>query len=197
MVDSGDGGRRSRTFRPLFITGERDVHIDVFALETNTAFLAEISRPDNAPSWCGFAHRHGGRGGQCLKCEPYATHPNRPQTCCCRCHGRESAGYDREGHFATASSAGGDSVDAVLYEADYPAQAIDEAEGRATPSARMRAGRTGAVRVSRVTRTEGGWAGSATASAIRVTKQLRKPNTPRDVREGRTSQSKPPMDGGQ
>jgi len=85
------------------------------------------------------------------------------------------------------------SVDAVLYEADIPLKQLIEAEGRrhlAAGNARRRAG-VGTLRS--VILTEGRMGRVAIAVAIRVTKQLRKPNTP--SRCSRRQTSKPSCGG--
>src|SRR3982750_74505 len=82
-----------------------------------------------------------------------------------------------EGHFATEVAQAQISVDAVLYEADIPLKELMKLKVGDTLPLEMRADALVAVRCGSVTLTEGRMGRVGDRVAIRVTKQLRKPNT--------------------
>src|SRR6202521_2734046 len=125
------------------------VTFNIDRLETNPRFAA-ISRPANAAI---LVRLHMFRG--------------------------EKFGRDPiwEGHFATEVGQAEISVDAVLYEADIPLKQLMKLKVGDTLPLEMRADALVAVRCGNVTLTEGRMGRVGDRVAIRVTKQLRKPNT--------------------
>src|SRR2546429_9654958 len=82
-----------------------------------------------------------------------------------------------EGHFATEVAQAQISVDAVLYEAEIPLKQLMMLKVGDTLPLEMRADALVAVRCGSVTLTEGRMGRVGDRVAIRVSKQLRKPNT--------------------
>jgi len=82
-----------------------------------------------------------------------------------------------EGHLATEIAQAQISVDAVLYEAEIPLKQLMKLQVGDTLPLEMRADALVAVRCGSVTLTEGRMGRVGDRVAIRVTKQLRKPNT--------------------
>jgi flagellar motor switch protein FliM len=82
-----------------------------------------------------------------------------------------------EGHFATEVAQAQIAVDAVLYEADIPLKQLMKLKVGDTLPLDMRSDALVAVRCGSVTLTEGRMGRVGDRVAIRVTKQLRKPNT--------------------
>src|SRR5882672_8842731 len=82
-----------------------------------------------------------------------------------------------EGHFATEVAQAEIAVDAVLYESDIPLKQLMMLKVGDTLPLEMRADALVAVRCGNVTLTEGRMGRVGDRVAIRVTKQLRKPNT--------------------
>jgi flagellar motor switch protein FliM len=118
------------------------------------------------------------RGGNIELLLPYATiEPIRPVLL--QMFMGEKFGRDPiwEGHFATEVAQAEISVDAVLYEADIPLKQLMKLKVGDTLPLEMRADALVAVRCGSVTLTEGRMGRVGDRVAIRVTKQLRKPNT--------------------
>jgi len=82
-----------------------------------------------------------------------------------------------EGHFATEVGQAEISVDAVLYEAEIPLKQLMKLKVGDTLPLEMRADALVEVRCGKVILTEGRMGRVGDRVAIRVTKQLRKPNT--------------------
>jgi flagellar motor switch protein FliM len=82
-----------------------------------------------------------------------------------------------EGHLATEIAQAQIAVDAVLYEADIPLKQLMKLQVGDTLPLDMRADALVAVRCGNVTLTEGRMGRVGDRVAIRVTKNLRKPNT--------------------
>ena len=125
-------------FKPL-----SPVKFNIDRLETNPRFAA-ISRPANAAILVRLRIDMEDRGGNIELLLPYATiEPIRDVLL--QMFMGEKFGRDPiwEGHLATEIGQAEIAVDAVLYEAKLPLQAIDEARGRRHPDARAQARRRG------------------------------------------------------
>src|SRR5882724_1002477 len=188
MIDVLLGGRRGQTSlriegRP-YTTIETNlvkrlspVTFSIDRLETNPRFAA-ISRPANAAILVRLHIDMEDRGGNIELLLPYATiEPIRPVLM--QMFMGEKFGRDPvwEGHFATEVSQAHISVDAVLYEADIPLKQLMRLKIGDTLPLEMKADALVAVRCGNVTLTEGRMGRVGDRVAIRVTKQLRKPNT--------------------
>src|SRR5712664_848664 len=161
-----------QAFRPL-----SPVTFSIDRLETNPRFAA-ISRPANAAILVRLHIDMEDRGGNIELLLPYATiEPIRPVLM--QMFMGEKFGRDPvwEGHFATEVSQAQISVDAVLYEADIPLKQLMRLKIGDTLPLEMKADALVAVRCGNVTLTEGRMGRVGDRVAIRVTKQLRKPNT--------------------
>src|SRR6266403_1198325 len=161
-----------QAFRPL-----SPVTFSIDRLETNPRFAA-ISRPANAAILVRLRIDMEDRGGNIELLLPYATiEPIRPVLM--QMFMGEKFGRDPvwEGHFATEVSQAHISVDAVLYEADIPLKQLMRLKIGDTMPLVMSAEALVAVRCGNVTLTEGRMGRVGDRVAIRVTKQLRKPNT--------------------
>src|SRR5450755_3537486 len=161
-----------QAFRPL-----SPVTFSIDRLETNPRFAA-ISRPANAAILVRLHIDMEDRGGNIELLLPYATiEPIRPVLM--QMFMGEKFGRDPvwEGHFATEIAQAQISVDAVLYEADIPLKQLMKLKIGDTLPLEMRADALVAVRCGTVTLTEGRMGRVGDRVAIRVTKQLRKPNT--------------------
>jgi flagellar motor switch protein FliM len=161
-----------QAFRPL-----SPVTFIIDRLETNPRFAA-ISRPANAAILVRLHIDMEDRGGNIELLLPYATiEPIRPVLL--QMFMGEKFGRDPiwEGHFATEVAQAQISVDAVLYEADIPLKQLMQLKVGDTLPLEMRADALVAVRCGKVTLTEGRMGRVGDRVAIRVTKQLRKPNT--------------------
>ncbi|MDE2468517.1 MAG: FliM/FliN family flagellar motor switch protein, partial [Bradyrhizobium sp.] len=146
-------------------------------LETNPRF-ATISQPSNAAIVARLRIDMEDRGGNIELLLPYATiEPIR--SVLLQMFMGEKFGRDPiwEGHFATEMAQAEISVDAVLYEADIPLKQLMLLKVGDTLPLEMRADALVAVRCGNVTLTEGRMGRVGDRVAIRVTKQLRKPNT--------------------
>ena len=118
------------------------------------------------------------RGGNIELLLPYATiEPIRPVLL--QMFMGEKFGRDPiwEGHFATEVAQAEISVDAVLYEADIPLKQLMKLKVGDTLPLEMRPDALVQVRCGNVLLTEGRMGRVGDRVAIRVTKQLRKPNT--------------------
>jgi flagellar motor switch protein FliM len=161
-----------QAFRPL-----SPVTFTIDRLETNPRFAA-ISRPANAAILVRLHIDMEDRGGNIELLLPYATiEPIRAVLM--QMFMGEKFGRDPiwEGHLATEISQAQISVDAVLYEADIPLKQLMQLKVGDTLPLDMRADALVAVRCGNVTLTEGRMGRVGDRVAIRVTKQLRKPNT--------------------
>jgi flagellar motor switch protein FliM len=161
-----------QAFRPL-----SPVTFSIDRLETNPRFAA-ISRPANAAILVRLHIDMEDRGGNIELLLPYATiEPIRAVLM--QMFMGEKFGRDPiwEGHLATEISQAQISVDAVLYEADIPLKQLMQLKVGDTLPLEMRADALVAVRCGNVTLTEGRMGRVGDRVAIRVTKQLRKPNT--------------------
>jgi flagellar motor switch protein FliM len=161
-----------QAFRPL-----SPVTFKIDRLETNPRFAA-ISRPANAAILVRLRIDMEDRGGNIELLLPYATiEPIR--SVLLQMFMGEKFGRDPiwEGHFATEVAQAQISVDAVLYEADIPLKQLMKLKVGDTLPLEMRADALVAVRCGNVTLTEGRMGRVGDRVAIRVTKQLRKPNT--------------------
>src|SRR3954449_4707221 len=159
-------------FKPL-----SPVKFAIDRLETNPRFAA-ISRPANAAILVRLRIDMEDRGGNVELLLPYATiEPIRPVLL--QMFMGEKFGRDPiwEGHFATEVSQAEISVDAVLYEADVPLKELMRLKVGDTLPLEMRADALVSVRCGNVILTEGRMGRVGDRVAIRVTKQLRKPNT--------------------
>src|SRR4030081_2398579 len=146
-------------------------------LETNPRFAA-ISRPANAAILVRLHIDMEDRGGNIELLLPYATiEPIRAVLM--QMFMGEKFGRDPiwEGHLATEIAQAQISVDAVLYEADIPLKQLMQLKVGDTLPLEMRADALVAVRCGKVTLTEGRMGRVGDRVAIRVSKQLRKPNT--------------------
>jgi flagellar motor switch protein FliM len=164
-----DGEQAFRPLSPVTFTIDR--------LETNPRFAA-ISRPANAAILVRLRIDMEDRGGNIELLLPYATiEPIR--NVLLQMFMGEKFGRDPiwEGHFATEVAQAEISVDAVLYEADIPLKQLMKLKVGDTPPLEMRADALVTVRCGNVTLTEGRMGRVGDRVAIRVTKQLRKPNT--------------------
>jgi flagellar motor switch protein FliM len=161
-----------QAFRPL-----SPVTFSIDRLETNPRFAA-ISRPANAAILVRLRIDMEDRGGNIELLLPYATiEPIR--SVLLQMFMGEKFGRDPiwEGHFATEVAQAQISVDAVLYEADIPLKELMKLKVGDTLPLEMRADALVSVRCGSVTLTEGRMGRVGDRVAIRVTKQLRKPNT--------------------
>src|SRR5947208_1512689 len=153
------------------------VTFSIDRLETNPRYAA-ISRPANAAILVRLRIDMEDRGGNIELLLPYATiEPIRPVLL--QMFMGEKFGRDPiwEGHFATEVSQAQISVDAVLYEADIPLKQLMKLKVVDTLPLEMRSDALVAVRCGNVVLTEGRMGRVGDRVAIRVTKQLRKPNT--------------------
>jgi flagellar motor switch protein FliM len=161
-----------QAFRPL-----SPVTFTIDRLETNPRFAA-ISRPANAAILVRLHIDMEDRGGNIELLLPYATiEPIRAVLM--QMFMGEKFGRDPiwEGHLATEIAQAQISVDAVLYEADIPLKQLMQLKVGDTLPLDMRADALVAVRCGNVTLTEGRMGRVGDRVAIRVSKQLRKPNT--------------------
>src|SRR5262247_3839430 len=161
-----------QAFRPL-----SPVKFSIDRLETNPRFAA-ISRPANAAILVRLRIDMEERGGNIELLLPYATiEPIR--NVLLQMFMGEKFGRDPiwEGHFATEVAQAEISVDAVLYEADIPLKQLMKLKVGDTLPLEMRPDALVSVRCGNVTLTEGRMGRVGDRVAIRVTKQLRKPNT--------------------
>jgi flagellar motor switch protein FliM len=161
-----------QAFRPL-----SPVTFSIDRLETNPRFAA-ISRPANAAILVRLHIDMEDRGGNIELLLPYATiEPIRAVLM--QMFMGEKFGRDPiwEGHLATEIAQATISVDAVLYEADIPLKQLMRLKVGDTLPLEMRADALVAVRCGNVTLTEGRMGRVGDRVAIRVSKQLRKPNT--------------------
>src|SRR6201990_99715 len=159
-------------FRPL-----SPVRFTIDRLETNPRFAA-ISRPANAAILVRLRIDMEHRGGEVELLLPYATiEPIR--NVLLQMFMGEKFGRDPiwEGHFATEVAQAEISVDAVLYEADIPLKQLMTLKVGDTLPLEMKADALVTVRCGNVTLTEGRMGRGGDRVAIRVTKQLRKPQT--------------------
>src|SRR5471030_2520799 len=159
-------------FRPL-----SPVKFNSDRLETDPR-VAAISRPANAAILVRLRIDMEDRGGTIELLLPYATIEPIREVLLQMFMG-EKFGRDPtwEGHFATEVAQAQISVDAVLYEADIPLKELMKLKVGDTLPLEMRADALVAVRCGNVTLTEGRMGRVGDRVAIRVTKQLRKPNT--------------------
>jgi flagellar motor switch protein FliM len=160
-----------QAFRPL-----SPVTFTIDRLETNPRFAA-ISRPANAAILVRLRIDMEERGGTIELLLPYATiEPIR--NVLLQMFMGEKFGRDQiwEGHFATEIAQARIAVDAVLYEADIPLKQLMALKVGDTLPLEMRADALVSVRCGNVTLTEGRMGRVGDRVAIRVTKQLRKPN---------------------
>jgi flagellar motor switch protein FliM len=161
-----------QAFRPL-----SPVSFTIDRLETNPRFAA-ISRPANAAILVRLHIDMEDRGGNIELLLPYATiEPIRAVLM--QMFMGEKFGRDPiwEGHLATEIAQAQILVDAVLYEADIPLKQLMQLKVGDTLPLEMRADALVAVRCGNVTLTEGRMGRVGDRVAIRVSKQLRKPNT--------------------
>ncbi|MBS0529149.1 MAG: flagellar motor switch protein FliM [Proteobacteria bacterium] len=159
-------------FRPL-----SPVTFTIDRLETNPRFAA-ITRPANAAILVRLRIDMEDRGGTIELLLPYATiEPIR--NVLLQMFMGEKFGRDPiwEGHLATEIAQAQIAVDAVLYEAEIPLKQLMTLKVGDTLPLEMRADALVAVRCGNVTLTEGRMGRVGDRVAIRVTKQLRKPNT--------------------
>ena len=159
-------------FKPL-----SPVRFTIDRLETNPRFAA-ITRPANAAILVRLRIDMEDRGGNIELLLPYATiEPIRGVLL--QMFMGEKFGRDPiwEGHLATEIAQAQIAVDAVLYEAEIPLKQLMTLKVGDTLPLEMRADASVAVRCGRVTLTEGRMGRVGDRVAIRVTKQLRKPNT--------------------
>src|SRR6202040_839807 len=161
-----------QAFRPL-----SPVRFTIDRLESNPRFAA-ITRPANAAILVRLRIDMEDRGGNIELLLPYATiEPIR--SVLLQMFMGEKFGRDPiwKGHFATEVAQAQISVDAVLYEADIPLKELMKLKVGDTLPLEMSAEALVAVRCGNVTLTEGRMGRVGDRVAIRVTKQLRKPNT--------------------
>ncbi|MCA6110524.1 flagellar motor switch protein FliM [Bradyrhizobium cenepequi] len=161
-----------QAFRPL-----SPVRFSIDRLETNPRFAA-ISRPANAAILVRLRIDMEDRGGNIELLLPYATiEPIR--NVLLQMFMGEKFGRDPiwEGHFATEVSQAEISVEAVLYEADIPLKHLMKLKVGDTLPLDIRADSLVSVRCGNVTLTEGRMGRVGDRVAIRVSKNLRKPNT--------------------
>ncbi|MBB5047527.1 flagellar motor switch protein FliM [Rhodopseudomonas rhenobacensis] len=161
-----------QAFRPL-----SPVTFKIDRLETNPRFAA-ITRPANAAILVRLHIDMEDRGGNIELLLPYATiEPIRAVLM--QMFMGEKFGRDPiwEGHLSTEIAQAEISVDAVLYEAEIPLKQLMRLKVGDTLPLELRADALVAVRCGNVTLTEGRMGRVADRVAIRVTKQLRKPNT--------------------
>jgi len=161
-----------QAFRPL-----SPVTFKIDRLETNPRFAA-ITRPANAAILVRLHIDMEDRGGNIELLLPYATiEPIRAVLM--QMFMGEKFGRDPiwEGHLATEIAQAQISVDAVLYEAELPLKQLMSLKVGDTLPLEMRPDALVSVRCGSVILTEGRMGRVADRVAIRVTKQLRKPNT--------------------
>ncbi|MBR0799571.1 flagellar motor switch protein FliM [Bradyrhizobium jicamae] len=161
-----------QAFRPL-----SPVTFTIDRLETNPRFAA-ISRPANAAILVRLRIDMEDRGGNVELLLPYATiEPIR--NVLLQMFMGEKFGRDPiwEGHFATEVAQAEISVDAVLYEADIPLKQLMRLKVGDTLPLDIGANSLVSVRCGNVTLTEGRMGRVGDRVAIRVTKNLRKPQT--------------------
>src|SRR6187431_1992695 len=161
-----------QAFKPL-----SPVSFTIDRLETNPRFAA-ISRPANAAILVRLRIDMEDRGGNIELLLPYATiEPIRPVLL--QMFMGEKFGRDPiwEGHFATEVAQAEIAVDAVLYEANVPLKQLMRLKVGDTLPLEMRPEALVQVRCGNVLLTEGRMGRVGDRVAIRVTKQLRKPNT--------------------
>src|ERR1700753_1717722 len=161
-----------QAFRPL-----SPVTFTIDRLETNPRFAA-ISRPANAAILVRLRIDMEHRGGNIDLLLPYA--PTEPiRNVLLQMFMGEKFGRDPiwEGHLATEIAQAQISVDAVLYESHIPLKQLMKLKVGDTLPLEMRADALVSVRCGSVTLTEGRMGRVGDRVAIRVTKQLRKPNT--------------------
>ncbi|OKO74302.1 flagellar motor switch protein FliM [Bradyrhizobium sp. NAS96.2] len=161
-----------QAFRPL-----SPVTFSIDRLETNPRFAA-ISRPANAAILVRLRIDMEDRGGNVELLLPYATiEPIR--NVLLQMFMGEKFGRDPiwEGHFATEVAQAEISVDAVLYEADIPLKELMKLKVGDTLPLDIRSDALVSVRCGNVTLTEGRMGRVGDRVAIRVTKNLRKPQT--------------------
>ncbi|MDI4233144.1 MULTISPECIES: flagellar motor switch protein FliM [unclassified Bradyrhizobium] len=161
-----------QAFRPL-----SPVKFSIDRLETNPRFAA-ISRPANAAILVRLRIDMEDRGGNIELLLPYATiEPIR--NVLLQMFMGEKFGRDPiwEGHFATEVAQAEISVEAVLYEADIPLKQLMKLKVGDTLPLDIRADSLVSVRCGHVTLTEGRMGRVGDRVAIRVSKNLRKPNT--------------------
>ena len=159
-------------FRPL-----SPVKFNIDRLETNPRFAA-ITRPANAAILVRLRIDMEDRGGTIELLLPYATiEPIRDVLL--QMFMGEKFGRDPvwEGHLATEIGQASIAVEAVLYESEMPLKQLMKLKVGDTLPLEMRADALVAVRCGNVTLTEGRMGRVGDRVAIRVTKQLRKPNT--------------------
>lgn len=174
-----------QAFRPL-----SPVTFTIDRLETNPRFAA-ISRPANAAILVRLRVDMEDRGGNIELLLPYATiEPIR--NVLLQMFMGEKFGRDPiwEGHLATEIAQAQIAVDAVLYEADIPLKQLMKLKVGDTLPLGMRADALVTVRCGNVTLSEGRMGRVGDRVAIRVTKQLRKPNTTFAMFEKADEQSK-------
>lgn len=161
-----------QAFRPL-----SQVTFSIDRLETNPRFAA-ISRPANAAILVRLRIDMEDRGGNVELLLPYATiEPIR--NVLLQMFMGEKFGRDPiwEGHFATEVAQAEIAVDAVLYEADVPLKQLMKLKVGDTLPLDIGADSLVSVRCGNVTLTEGRMGRVGDRVAIRVTKNLRKPQT--------------------
>ena len=161
-----------QAFRPL-----SPVTFSIDRLETNPRFAA-ISRPANAAILVRLRIAMEDRGGNVELLLPYATiEPIR--NVLLQMFMGEKFGRDPiwEGHFATEVAQAEIAVDAVLYEADIPLKELMKLKVGDTLPLDIRSDALVSVRCGNVTLTEGRMGRVGDRVAIRVTKNLRKPQT--------------------
>lgn len=161
-----------QAFRPL-----SPVTFTIDRLETNPRFAA-ISRPANAAILVRLRIDMEDRGGNVELLLPYATiEPIR--NVLLQMFMGEKFGRDPiwEGHFATEVAQAEIAVDAVLYEADIPLKELMKLKVGDTLPLDIRSDALVSVRCGNVTLTEGRMGRVGDRVAIRVTKNLRKPQT--------------------
>ncbi|MFN5276912.1 flagellar motor switch protein FliM [Bradyrhizobium sp.] len=161
-----------QAFRPL-----SPVTFSIDRLETNPRFAA-ISRPANAAFLVRLRIDMEDRGGNVELLLPYATiEPIR--NVLLQMFMGEKFGRDPiwEGHFATEVAQAEIAVDAVLYEADIPLKELMKLKVGDTLPLDIRSDALVSVRCGNVTLTEGRMGRVGDRVAIRVTKNLRKPQT--------------------
>ncbi len=161
-----------QAFRPL-----SPVTFTIDRVETSPR-LAAISRPANAAILVRLRVDIDDRGGHIELLLPYATlEPIRGVLL--QMFMGEKFGRDPvwEGHLASEVAQAQISVDAVLYEADIPLRQLMDLKVGDTLPLDLRADAPVAVRCGNLTLTEGRMGRVGDRVALRVTKQLRKPNT--------------------
>ena len=140
--------------------------------------LPPSAGPPTPPSWCGCASTWKIAAAISNCCCPMRP-SSRSAACCCRCSWAKNSAAIRSGKAILPPKwrRREISVDAVLYEADIPLKQLMKLKVGDTLPLEMRADALVAVRCGNVTLTEGRMGRVGDRVAIRVTKQLRKPNT--------------------